>query len=301
MLPRVMPELMGMMNIVVLNDEHTTAIASACGTQRGKPRPTSGRGEKRAKDNNEAARMWISGLEIVNGKLGISLVYDLSATPFFLRGSGYREGTLFPWTMSNFSLMESIECGIVKLPRVPVVDNIPGGDAPNFRNLWETIGKKMPKTNRGGGGKSLDPLSLPVELLTALDALYGHYEKTFNAWRDESIPVPPVFIVVCNNTSTSEPARPTCSPTSMGSISKPRRNLPARPAQVEPNDRRRFAFGDGEPRRARGRARSCATSCLQRAFGLARCVWRGLDHFRAYVWSSVVAYNLAVFARLKPA
>jgi IS5 family transposase len=42
-------------------------------------------------------------------------------------------------------------------------------------------------------------------------------------------------------------------------------------------------------------------SCLKRAYGLARCVWRGLDHFRAYVWSSVVAYNLTLFARLKPA
>jgi IS5 family transposase len=41
-------------------------------------------------------------------------------------------------------------------------------------------------------------------------------------------------------------------------------------------------------------------SCLKRAYGLARCVWRGLDHFTAYVWSSVVAYNLAPFARLKP-
>jgi len=41
-------------------------------------------------------------------------------------------------------------------------------------------------------------------------------------------------------------------------------------------------------------------SCLKRAFGLARCAWRGLDHFKAYVWSSAVAYNLALFARLKP-
>ena len=41
-------------------------------------------------------------------------------------------------------------------------------------------------------------------------------------------------------------------------------------------------------------------SCLKRAFGLARCVWRGLNHFKAYVWSSAVAYNLALFARLKP-
>jgi len=41
-------------------------------------------------------------------------------------------------------------------------------------------------------------------------------------------------------------------------------------------------------------------SCLKRAYGLARCIWRGLDHFGAYVWSSVVAYNLGLFARLKP-
>ena len=39
-------------------------------------------------------------------------------------------------------------------------------------------------------------------------------------------------------------------------------------------------------------------SCLKRAYGLARCTWRGLDHFKSYVWSSVVAYNLSLFARL---
>jgi transposase, IS5 family len=41
-------------------------------------------------------------------------------------------------------------------------------------------------------------------------------------------------------------------------------------------------------------------SCLKRAYGLARCTWRGPDHFKTYVWSSVVAYNLALFARLRP-
>ena len=51
-------------------------------------------------------------------------VVDLSATPFFLSGSGYKEGTLFPWTVSDFSLMDALECGIVKLPRIPVDDNI---------------------------------------------------------------------------------------------------------------------------------------------------------------------------------
>ena len=41
-------------------------------------------------------------------------------------------------------------------------------------------------------------------------------------------------------------------------------------------------------------------SWIKRSYGLARCTWRGLDHFKAYIWSSVVAFNLALFARLKP-
>ena len=202
MLQRVMPELMGLKNILVLNDE-----AHHC--YREKPRDDDddedlrGDDRKEAERNNEAARLWISGLEAVNRKLGLSRVIDLSATPFFLRGSGYAEGTLFPWTMSDFSLMDAIECGIVKLPRVPVAENIPGGEMPMFRNLWENIRKDMPKKGRGKAG-SLDPLALPTRLQTALQALYGHYEKTFRLWEEAKIAVPPCFIVVCNNTSTSK-------------------------------------------------------------------------------------------------
>ena len=159
--------------------------------------------EKQAEKNKEAARLWISGLEAVNRKLRLSRVFDLSATPFFLSGSGYIEGTLFPWSMSDFSLMDAIECGIVKLPRVPVSENIPGNDVPMFRELWKHIGKKMPKKGRGKS-KPLDPLSIPVKLQTALQALYGHYAKTYQLWKKEGLNVPPCFIVVCNNTSTSK-------------------------------------------------------------------------------------------------
>jgi IS5 family transposase len=42
-------------------------------------------------------------------------------------------------------------------------------------------------------------------------------------------------------------------------------------------------------------------SCLQGAYGLARRTWRGLGHFKAYVWASVVAYNHTLLARLTPA
>ncbi|MFO0204801.1 MAG: restriction endonuclease, partial [Betaproteobacteria bacterium] len=162
-----------------------------------------GEDKKEAEKNNEAARLWIAGLEAVNRKLGVVRVIDLSATPFFLRGSGYAEGTLFPWTMSDFSLMDAIECGIVKLPRVPIADNIPGNEMPMFRNLWEHIRAKMPKKGRGKA-ETLNPLDLPPQLQTALDALYGHYEKTFSLWAETKVSVPPCFIVVCNNTATSK-------------------------------------------------------------------------------------------------
>ena len=105
--------------------------------------------------------------------------------------------------MSDFSLMDAIECGIVKLPRVPIADNIPGNDMPMFRNLWEHIRTKMPKKGRGKSG-ALDPGSLPPQLQTALEALYGHYEKTYTLWQDAGIQMPPCFIIVCNNTSTSK-------------------------------------------------------------------------------------------------
>ncbi|MBP1886599.1 hypothetical protein J2Z50_004902 [Ensifer mexicanus] len=41
-------------------------------------------------------------------------------------------------------------------------------------------------------------------------------------------------------------------------------------------------------------------SCLKRTYGLAGCTWRGLDHFKSYIWSPVVAYNLVLLTRLKP-
>lgn len=201
MIQRVMSDLMGFKNIIVINDE-----AHHC--YREKPAEADdedlkGDEKKEAEKNNEAARLWISGLEAVNRKLGVSRVIDLSATPFFLRGSGYAEGTMFPWTMSDFSLMDAIECGIVKLPRVPVAENIPGNEMPMFRELWENIRKDMPKKGRGQS-EELDPLKLPVRLQTAIEALYGHYEKTFNLWQERGIKVPPCFIIVCQNTAISK-------------------------------------------------------------------------------------------------
>lgn len=199
---RVAGELQGFKNIWVINDEahhcyrekpdSDEDIASYDPDER-----------EEVKKNKEAARLWISGIELVNRQVGVRQVIDLSATPFFLKGSGYAEGSLFHWTCCDFSLMDAIECGIVKLPRVPVADNIPSAEVPIFRNLWKNIRTKMPKKGRGSGGR-LDPQALPPQLLTALDALYGHYSETHEAWKNAKIEVPPCFIIVCNNTATSK-------------------------------------------------------------------------------------------------
>lgn len=201
MLQRACGDLMALKNVVVINDE-----AHHCYEERpqGSVEDLSDADAKaEAEENKEAARLWINGIKALKRKVGVHAVYDLSATPFFLAGSGYVEGTLFPWVVSDFSLMDAIECGIVKLPRVPVADNLPIDDMPIYRKLWDHIGKEMPKK---GAKKSdeLDPLKLPTELLTALDALYNHYVKVDEQWKRAGIPVPPVFIVVCNNTSTSK-------------------------------------------------------------------------------------------------
>ena len=202
MVKRVMPELMGLRNVMVLNDEGHHCYRAKPAEQSDEGNLT-GDDRSEAKKNNDEARVWISGLEIVKRVIGISNIIDLSATPFFLRGSGYAEGTLFPWTVTDFSLMDAIECGIVKLPRVPVADNIPETDMPTFRVLWEHIRPDMPRAGRRNSN-DLDPLSLPVTLQTALDALYGHYERTFEEWQKAGISTPPCFIVVCNNTASSK-------------------------------------------------------------------------------------------------
>lgn len=105
--------------------------------------------------------------------------------------------------MSDFSLVDAIECGIVKLPRVAVADNAVKAPAPIDRNLWDHTGKKMPRKGAGKTG-DLDPLELPKELQTALHSLYSHHKIEHEEWERSAIGVPPVFIVVCNDTSSSK-------------------------------------------------------------------------------------------------
>jgi type III restriction enzyme len=205
MVRRICQELGTKRQIVVLNDE-----AHHCYRHKpdGEDERLKGEEKAEASQREEEARVWISGLEAVQGKLGIKAVYDLSATPFFLRGSGYREGTLFPWVVSDFSLIDAIESGLVKVPRVPIADDSMMGDQPTYRNLWVRIRDKLPKKGRRKAAVSGEPKP-PAELESAIHSLYGNYQKTFEQWETDHAALrggstPPVFIVVCNNTNVSK-------------------------------------------------------------------------------------------------
>ncbi len=206
MVRRVCRELGNKKNVIVINDE-----AHHCYRRRPDDADAvklTGDDRKEAEKREEEARIWISGLEAVKEKIGVKVVYDLSATPFFLRGSGYPEGTLFKWVVSDFSLIDAIESGIVKVPRVPVSDDSMTGDQPTYRDLWLRIRDNLPKKGRKTEALSGEP-HLPGELEGALRSLYGHYQKYYRQWEQSAEMqaagmTPPVFIVVCNNTNVSK-------------------------------------------------------------------------------------------------
>lgn len=205
MVRRVCRDLGNKKNIVVINDE-----AHHCYRRKPDGEEVKLTGDERmeAKKRDEYARVWISGIEAVKRKIGVKNIYDLSATPFFLRGSGYPEGTLFRWVVSDFSLIDAIESGIVKVPRVPVADDTMKGDMPAYRDLWLNIREELPKKGRGTEAIQGEP-KLPKALEGALHSLYGNYERYYRRWEQDKQArarglTPPVFIVVCNNTNVSK-------------------------------------------------------------------------------------------------
>ena len=125
------------------------------------------------------------------------------------RGSGYPKGTLFPWVVSDFSLIDAIESGIVKVPRVPVSDDSMQGDQPTYRDLWLRIREHLPRKGRKTEEVGEEP-KLPAELQGAIQSLYGNYKKPATASGSRTPTpkarglTPPVFIVVCNNTNVSK-------------------------------------------------------------------------------------------------
>lgn len=195
---RVLKDLGNKQNILVINDEAHHAY---------RPAPLSEEVKEKLSPEEiaerEEATIWVSGLEKIHQVRGINFCADFSATPFYIKGSGYEEGAPFPWIVSDFGLVDAIESGIVKIPRMPVDDNT-GDLIPAYFRLWEWINQKLPASERQTARRRAKPESVLREAEDALATLASEWKKTFEAFEETKSPVPPALIIVCDNTDLSK-------------------------------------------------------------------------------------------------
>ncbi len=191
--------------ILVMNDEaHHAYRRGAVTAEEG--------GEEGAEDelsvvNAREATVWIEGLDRINRFLGgrgrgIRLCVDLSATPFYIQGSGNEVGKPFPWIVSDFSLLEAIEAGLVKVPQLPTQED---GDTqvPPYFNVWRWVRR------RAQADGVIGPVTVTEVMRYAtapIVTLAESWRTTFQKWKADhgagtrQEDVPPVFIIVCRDT-----------------------------------------------------------------------------------------------------
>ena len=137
---------------------------------------------------------------------GISVCVDMSATPFYLHGSGYPEGRPFPWIVTDFGLVDAIESGIVKIPRLPVQDTT-GRPDPKYFKLWKAINENLEPAERlpGKAGRP-KPDVVYREAEGALQQIASQWKERYEqiqAAKPGQEQVPPVLILVCNDTDVA--------------------------------------------------------------------------------------------------
>jgi len=184
--------------LLVLNDEGHHCY-------RPLPKRTEEKLSKEEEGEIEAAAQWITGLEKIHAARGILSCIDLSATPFYLKGSGYPEGRPFPWVVSDFGLVDAIESGLVKIPQIPVDDNHgKGNEAPAYFHLWRWINERLPKDKKETMRRRAPADAVVPEAEPAINTMIGNWKKSFDAWQEAGSNVPPVLIVVTQDTEISQ-------------------------------------------------------------------------------------------------
>jgi type III restriction enzyme len=163
-----------------------------------------------SKKNAREATIWIEGLDRINKlaggrRKGIRLCVDLSATPFYLQGSGNEVGKPFPWVISDFGLLDAIESGLVKIPQLPSRDTTGTQEAAYF-NIWRWV---QDKAEQAGHGTKLTPELVLNYVSAPINLLASEWRQHFEQWQryarqQEKHPVPPVFIVVCRDTRVAK-------------------------------------------------------------------------------------------------
>ena len=189
MIDRLLAIHRGQDRLCVMNDE-----AHHCyNGSRAKGRPIAG---ESAREEAEAM-MWFGALQALHSRGRIARVYDLSATPMWLRRPTVGEpSVLFPWTVSDYPLVDAIEAGLVKIPRVPIRDES-GANVPAFRNLYTAVKEELGKTPLPEKGSSL-----PRMVEDALVRMLGDYERIRQVY--EARGITPILIVVADTIKNAE-------------------------------------------------------------------------------------------------
>ncbi len=189
MIDRLLATHRGQDRLCVLNDEahHCYNGDRAGGSQ---IKGESGKEETQA-------MVWFGALQALHARNRLSQIFDLSATPMWLRRPTIGEpSVLFPWTVSDYPLVDAIEAGLVKIPRVPIRDES-GTDSPAFRNLHAAVKDAL-------GDADLPPKAhlLPALVQDALDRMVRDYENTCTVYEARNIL--PILIVVADTIRTAE-------------------------------------------------------------------------------------------------
>ena len=123
---------------------------------------------------------------------------------FTFRGVVTREGTPFPWLVSDFGLVDAIESGITKIPRLPVSDNT-GRPEPKYFRLWKTIQDAILPAERSRGKPKPEVVYREAQdALNTLASQWAERYKYIEQASDEKDKTPPVMIIVCDNTQIAE-------------------------------------------------------------------------------------------------
>jgi type III restriction enzyme len=200
---RTLRELGEKENILVLNDEAHHAHRPAPIVEKYQQIKLVGEEKERFQEEIEEATRWVSALDRINKIRGINFCVDFTATPFFIGGSGHLVGEPFPWIISDFNLVDAIESGICKIPRVPVDDNS-GQPIARFFRLWQWIMERLSSADRAKKTRKPNPEAVYRQAEGALTILASEWKKTLDNFEKYESRVPPVMIIVCSNTDLAE-------------------------------------------------------------------------------------------------
>ncbi|MBO8129234.1 MAG: DEAD/DEAH box helicase family protein [Peptococcaceae bacterium] len=187
---RVLEEISSAKNIIVINDEahHAWRV----------PAESKVKGVK--KEEIEEATLWVGGLDRIHKKRGILYCFDFSATPFAPSGKKAAEEALFGWIVSDFSLNDAIESGLVKTPRVVVRDD--GTLTKEYKSrFYHIYMDEEVKDNLNRKAKPEEPL--PDLVTNAYYFLGKDWLETARRWKAAGQKTPPVMITICNRTETA--------------------------------------------------------------------------------------------------